>query len=191
MPQDHELEPGEYRARGGIVRKMVPGEALFAIPKARELADKQGRKLGFDFLDDAAVLRMLRLRHYDDTQLRGIGMKLGLPSALALTGLFLYWGGYVQYWESSKSQTTFYVITGAVVAVILILYIVFLARHWGDRARQNVRARAAAYRDIAHTAGRHGAELPEFYPHYGPYPFAANFHPEAAELRLPGEECSS
>ncbi|MXM62453.1 hypothetical protein GR925_03055 [Streptomyces sp. HUCO-GS316] len=189
--EDREPGPGEYRARGGIIRKMVPGEVLAAVPASAELAEAEGRRLQFDFLDDEAVLRMLRLRHLDDAKLHSAGMKLGVPSALILVGLFLYWGGYVQYWESSKSQTLYYAACGAVVAVILLLYVVTLTRHWGNRPRQKVRARAAAYRQIAHVAARNGVQLPDFYPHYGPYPFAANFHPDAEDLELPGEANST
>ncbi|CAL9542805.1 hypothetical protein SUDANB176_04280 [Streptomyces sp. enrichment culture] len=185
--EDREPGPGEYRARGGIIRKMVPGQVLAAFPSARKLAEEEGRRLQFDFFDDEAVLRMLRLRHLDDAKLHNSGMKLGIPSAIILFALFAYWGSYVQYWEDPKSQTIYYAAAGAVVALIVLLYVVSLTRHWGNRARQKVRARAAAYRKIAHVAARDGVELPDFYPHYGPYPFAATFHPDAEELRLPDE----
>ncbi|NUP23148.1 MAG: hypothetical protein HOZ81_45255 [Streptomyces sp.] len=185
--EDREPGPGEYRARGSIIRTMVPGEALAAVPTARELAESEGRRLQFDFFDDTAVLKMLRLRHLDEAKLRSAGMKLGVPSALILVALFVYWGGYVQYWESSKSQSLYYAASGAFVALVVLLYAVTLTRHWGNRARQKVRARAAAYRNIAHVAIRGGADLPAFYPHYGPYPFAANFHADAEELELPDE----
>ncbi|MCF3136077.1 hypothetical protein [Streptomyces olivochromogenes] len=185
--EDRELGPGEYRARAGIIRKMVPGEVLASVPAARELAESEGRRLQFDFLDDAAVLKLLHLRYLDQEKMRSGGMRLGLPSAFVLMGLFVYWGAYVQYWESSKSQSAYYAAAGAVVGVIVLLYVVSLRRHWGDRPRQKVRARSAAYREIAHAAARQGAELPEFYPHYGPYPFAANFYADAADLELPSE----
>ncbi|MEW2450673.1 hypothetical protein AB0896_24470 [Streptomyces parvulus] len=185
--ENKELGPDEYRARGSIVRKMVPGEVLARVPAARELAASEGQRLQYDFFDDQAVIKLLRLRHLDDTRLHSAGMKLGIPSAFVIAGLFVYWGGYVQYWESAKSQTLYYAACGAVLAVIVLLYVVSLARHWGNRPRQKMRARAAAYRKIAHTAAKNGAELPDFYPHYGPYPFAANFHAEAEELDLPDE----
>ncbi|WP_371669812.1 hypothetical protein OG985_20530 [Streptomyces sp. NBC_00289] len=187
---DRELEPDEYRARAGIIRKMVPGANLAAVPAARELGESEGRRLEFDFFDDDAVLKMLRLRYLDQEKLNSAGMWLGIPAAFALVGMFVYWGGYVQYWESSKNQTLYYAACGAVVAFIVLLYVITLTRHWGNRPRQKVRARAAAYRAIAHVAVRHGAELPEFYPHYGPYPFAANFHSDAEELELPDEASS-
>ncbi|MFC8308681.1 hypothetical protein ACFUMJ_02440 [Streptomyces olivaceus] len=188
MPgEDRDLDPDEYKARGNIIRKMVPGEVLSRVPEAREMAVSEGQRLQYDFLDDNAVLKLLRLRHLDESKLHSAGMKLGIPSALVMAALFVYWGGYVQYWESEKSQTLYYAGCGVTLAVIILLYVVSLTRHWGNRPRQKMRARAAAYRKISHTAARHGAELPDFYPHYGPYPFAANFHANAAELELPDE----
>ncbi|GAA4995382.1 hypothetical protein [Streptomyces hyderabadensis] len=188
MPTEgHQLGPGEYRARGNIVRKMVPGEVLSRVPEARELAISEGRRLHYDFLDDEAVLKLLRLRHLDDVKLHSAGMKLGVPSVLIIAALFVYWGGYVQYWESTKSQNLYYAACGAALAAIVLLYVISLTRHWGSRSRQKMRARAAAYRKIAHVAAENGAELPDFYPHYGPYPFAAAFHADAAELEMPDE----
>jgi hypothetical protein len=185
--EDREPGPGEYRARGGIIRKMVPAEVIAAVPEARSLAESEGRRLHFDFLDDDAVLRMLRLRYLDEHRMQKGGVRLGIPSAFVLMGLLAYGGAYVQYWESSTSRLVYYAAAGSVVALIVLLYVIFLTRHWSDRPRQKVRARAAAYRKIAHVAARNGADLPDFYPHYGPYPFAANYYADAAELELPDE----
>ncbi|MFI2616421.1 hypothetical protein [Streptomyces sp. NPDC018584] len=187
MADETAREPGawEYRARGGIIRKMIPGEVLAAVPAARQAAEAEGRRLRFDFLDDEAVLKLLRLRHIDEAQLTSAGKKAGYPLALVLMGLFVYWGGYVQHWESSENQKLFYAGAGAVVGLFVLYFVVTLIRQWGNRARQKVRARAAAYRKIAHIAAEGGAEVPAFYPHYGPYTFAANFHPDADELELP------
>lgn len=184
---DNDREPGpwEYRAREGIIRTMVPGEVLAAVPAAREAAEAEGRRLRFDFLDDEAVLTLLRLRHIDDTQLHNAGKRLAWPTALILFGLFAYWGAYVQYWESARNQALYYAAAGVVVAGLVAFFVGTLIRQWGNRPRQKVRARAAAYRKIAHIAAENGGDVPAFYPHYGPYPFAANFHPEADELELP------
>ncbi|MGV9880521.1 hypothetical protein [Streptomyces sp. NPDC003006] len=164
---------------------MIPGEVLAAVPEARRAAEAEGRRLQFDFLDDDAVLKMLRLRHIDDAQLTNAGKRAGYPLALVLMGLFVYWGAYVQHWESAKNQTLYYAGAGAVVGIFVLYFAITLIRQWGNRPRQKVRARAAAYRKIAHIAAEGGGEVPAFYPHYGPYPFAANFHPEADELELP------
>ncbi|MGW2228066.1 hypothetical protein [Streptomyces formicae] len=186
--KDEEREPGpwEYRAREGIIRKLIPGEVIAAVPAARRAAEVEGRRVRFDFLDDEAVLKMLRLRALDDEQLTRAGKRAGFPAAFILFGVFVYWGAYVQYWESDRNKTLFYAGAGALVAATLLFFVVSLIRQWGNRPRQKVRARAAAYRKIVHIAAENGADIPSFYPHYGPYPFAANFHPEADELELPG-----
>ncbi|MFG3100128.1 hypothetical protein ACGFZL_06370 [Streptomyces sp. NPDC048182] len=117
---------------------------------------------------------------------RAAPTRLSAAEESIIVALFLYWGGNVQYWESTKSQTLYYGACGAALVLIALLYAITLTRHWGNRPRQKVRARAAAYRHIAHTAAKHGADLPEFYPHYGPYPFAATFHADAEELDVSG-----
>ncbi|MEW1923320.1 hypothetical protein [Streptomyces sp. NPDC088360] len=187
MSDEGGREPGpwEYRARDGIIRKMIPGDVIAAVPAAREAAETEGRRLQFDFLDDEAVLKVLRLRHIDDVQMRSSGLKAGIPTALILFGLFLYWGAYVQYWESARNQSLFYVGSGLIVACTLAFFFIMAVRQWSNRPRQKVRARAAAYRKIMHIAAENGGDVPTFYPHYGPYPFAANFHPDAADLDLP------
>lgn len=187
MSEDQDREPGpwEYKAREGIIRKMIPGDVIAAVPAAREAAASEGRRLQFDFFDDEAVLKLLRLRHIDDKQMQSAGVKAGIPTALILFGLFVYWGAYVQYWESARNQSLFYAGAGVVVALTLAFFVTMLVRQWSNRPRQKVRARAAAYRKIAHIAAENGGDVPTFYPHYGPYPFAANFHADAAELDLP------
>ncbi|MEV8016832.1 hypothetical protein AB0O76_10885 [Streptomyces sp. NPDC086554] len=187
MSDDQDREPGpwEYRAHKGIIRKMIPGDVIAAVPAALEAAESEGRRLQFDFLDDDAVLKMLRLRHIDDVQLQNSGLKAGIPTALILSGLFFYWGAYVQYWESARKQSLFYAGAGLVIACTLAFFAVMAIRQWSNRPRQKVRARAAAYRKIAHIAAENGGDVPAFYPHYGPYPFAANFHADAADLDLP------
>ncbi|MER5258972.1 hypothetical protein [Streptomyces sp. NPDC002855] len=183
--EDRDPGPWEYRAREGIIRKMIPGDVIAAVPAAREAAASEGRRLQFDFLDDEAVLKMLRLRHIDDQQMNSAGAKAGIPTALILVGLFIYWGAYVQYWESPRNQSLFYAAAGLIVCGTLAFFCTTVIRQWSNRPRQKVRARAAAYRKIAHIAAENGGDVPTFYPHYGPYPFAANFHSDAAELDLP------
>ncbi|QCX78420.1 hypothetical protein C9F11_24020 [Streptomyces sp. YIM 121038] len=172
--------PGEYRARGDLVRSLVPGAVLAAVPAARAAAEAEGHRLRFDFLDDAAVLELLRLRHLDEAALHRAGVRLGVPTALVAFALFAGWGAYAQHWEPGRDQYLYYGLCGAVGVLVVVLYAVTLTRHWGSRPRQRVRARAAAYRRIAHLARDGGAPLPDAYPHYGPYPFAARYRPEAA-----------
>ncbi|MGW0996717.1 hypothetical protein ACWD5V_26205 [Streptomyces sp. NPDC002523] len=177
--------------RGGEPTRLVPGEVIAAVPGAKALAEQSGRELRFDFLDDRAVLRMLRLRHQDEVALFNAGLKTGLPLALIGFGAAVYWGGVVQYWESSTARVVYAAVVAAVVLVLFALYIRTAASHWGDPVRQNLRARARRYRELAHLARSGGADIPAHYPHYGPYPFAANFHPEADEAETNDGEARS
>lgn len=167
--------------RGGDVVTLVDGEVIAAVPEARRAAEEARRELRFDFLDDQAVLALLRRRHQDEVAMFRAGFAHGMPLALVGFGAVTYWGGVAQYWETSTSRTAYLAIAGVVVAVQLFFFVRSAASHWGDPARQNLRARAHAYRKIAHLARRGGAEVPTHYPHYGPYPFAAKFRPEADE----------
>ncbi|MEV0639629.1 hypothetical protein AB0I77_32785 [Streptomyces sp. NPDC050619] len=165
--------------RGGEPARLVPGEVIAAIPAAKTQAEQAGKELRFDFLDDQVVLRMLRLRHRDEEAMFNAGLKIGVPLAIIGFGAAVYWGGVVQFWESSTARIAYAVAAGIVVLALLAVYVRTAMAHWGDPVRQNLRARARKYRELAHLARREGADIPAHYPHYGPYPFAANFHPDA------------
>ncbi|MDQ1038013.1 hypothetical protein QFZ75_004429 [Streptomyces sp. V3I8] len=167
--------------RGGDRARLVPAEVIATVPEARAMAQSASTELRFDFLDDRAVLRMLRLRHADEEAMFAAGFRTGVPLAVIGFGAAVYWGGAAQYWESGRAQMVYLVVAGAVVLSLLALYIRTAVAHWRDPVRQNLRARARKYREVAHTARRGGAAVPAHYPYYGPYPFAAGFHPEAEE----------
>lgn len=185
---EQELGEWEYNARKGIVRQLVPAAVLLSAPAARHAAEEAGRAVQFDFQDDRAVLNLLRLRRVDELKMSSAGKWIGRPLAALLAAFFVYWGGYVQYWESSRNQKLYYAAAGIVLGALIVIFIITVLRHWGNRARQKVRARAAEYRRIAHIARVAGADVNESYPHYGPYPFAANFHADAEDLELPQKE---
>ncbi|MFJ2906147.1 hypothetical protein [Streptomyces sp. NPDC087212] len=181
---DEATDLGEWEfvgRRGGEPARLVPGAALAAAPGAKALAERSGRELRFDFLDDRRVLRMLRLRHDDEVAMFNAGFKFGVPLAIVGFGAAVYGGGVVQYWESGSARTAYAVAAGAVVLALLAAYVRTAVAHWGDPVRQNLRARARGYRELAHQARREGVAVPAHYPHYGPYPFAATFRPEADE----------
>ncbi|MFJ8491011.1 hypothetical protein ACIRBZ_22050 [Streptomyces sp. NPDC094038] len=167
--------------RGAEAARLVPGEVIAAVPAAKVFAKRSGKELRFDFLDDRRVLRMLRLRHEDETVLFNAGFKTGVPLALIGFGAAVYWGGVVQFWESGTARLVYAAAACAVVLILLAVLVRTAALHWGNPVRQNLRARARAYRELAHLARRGGADVPAHYPHYGPYPFAATFRPEADE----------
>ncbi|MEU9209055.1 hypothetical protein AB0D27_14150 [Streptomyces sp. NPDC048415] len=186
MSEPAELDEWEFIGRrGGEPARLVPGEVLAAVPDARKLADEARRDVHFDFLDDRAVLAMLRLRHLDEQQMFNAGFRTGVPLAVIGFGAAVYWGGAAQYWESSGARTIYVAVAGAAVLILLALWVRAAVAHWGDPARQSLRARAKKYREVAHAARKGGADIPAHYPHYGPYPFAATFHPEAEEVTFP------
>ncbi|MEH0423990.1 hypothetical protein [Streptomyces sp. B21-083] len=166
--------------RGGDVVTLVGGSVLSTVPEAKQAAEKAGRELRFDFMDDRAVLDLLHRRHDDEEDMFKAGLVHGVPLALVGSGATVYWGGVAQYWETGTARTVYLAITAAVVGTQLLLFIRSALSVWGDPVRQNLRARARGYREIAHIARRGGADVPAHYPHYGPYPFAANFRPEVA-----------
>ncbi|WP_369391212.1 hypothetical protein AB5J72_28880 [Streptomyces sp. CG1] len=168
--------------RGGDPARLVPGEVIAGVPAAKALAERSSKELRFDFLDDRAVLRMLRLRHEDEVAMFNGGLKTGLPLALVGFGAAVCWGGVVQYWESSSARAAYAVVAVIVVLLLVAVYVRTAMVHWGDPKRQNLRARARRYRELARLARSEGADIPAHYPHYGPYPFAATFHPEVDEV---------
>ncbi|WRZ91337.1 hypothetical protein OHB54_21025 [Streptomyces sp. NBC_01007] len=189
MSESSELGEWDFIGRRGTEpARLVPGEVIAAVPGARRLAEDASREVGFDFLDDGAVLRMLRLRHQDEQEMFDAGFRTGVPLALVGFGAAVYWGGVAQYWESGRAQLIYLAVTGTAVMVLSGLWIRAAVAHWGDPARQNLRARARKYRDVAHAARRGGADIPAHYPHYGPYPFAATYRPDAGEVRFPDGE---
>ncbi|SEE77412.1 hypothetical protein [Streptomyces sp. Ag109_O5-10] len=174
--------------RGAEATRLVPGEVIAAIPAAKAFAERSGNELRFDFLDDRGVLHMLRLRHEDEVALFNAGFKIGVPLALVGFGTAVYWGGAVQFWESGTARLVYAAAACAVVLLLLAVFFRTAALHWGNPVRQNLRARARAYRELAHLARKGGADVPAHYPHYGSYPFAATFRPEVDEAETVDEE---
>ncbi|MEU0769138.1 hypothetical protein [Streptomyces albogriseolus] len=176
---EQELGPRQFIARrGGDTVTLVDGSVIAGVPEAKLAAEDAGRELRFDILDDEAVLDLLRRRHADEEEMFNAGFKHGVPLALVGFGAVVYWGGVARYWETAASRNAYLAVAAAVAVTQTFFFVRSAMRHWGDPARQNLRARAAKYREIAHIARRGGAEIPAHYPHYGPYPFAATFRPE-------------
>ncbi|MGW5654068.1 hypothetical protein [Streptomyces humi] len=182
MSDSEDLGSWEFVGRRGTDPvRLVPGRVLAATPATKAFAERAGGELRFDFLDDRAVLRMLRRRHQDETAMFDAGLRIGAPLAIVGFGAAVYWGGVVQYWESGTARAVYACAATAVVLILLAVYVRTAAAHWGDPVRQNLRARARRYRELAQLARAEGADVPAHYPHYGPYPFAARFRPEADE----------
>ncbi|WP_406114091.1 hypothetical protein [Streptomyces sp. NBC_01014] len=183
--------PGELEfigRRGGEPVQLVPADVIAAVPAAKRAAEEANRDLDFDFLDDRVVLTMLRERHLDEEAMFKAGFKFGAPLAIVGFGAIVYWGGVAQYWESGRSQWIYEVAAVLAVLTLLFFFVRSAVTHWSDPRRQNLRARARRYREIAHIARSGGGDIPKRYPHYGPYPFAATFNPEVEESRRPEDE---
>ncbi|MFI6852407.1 hypothetical protein [Streptomyces sp. NPDC050416] len=58
---------------------------IAAVPEVKRAAEETRRELRFDFLDDQAVLELLRRRHLDEEDMFKAGFVHGVP--LALVGL--------------------------------------------------------------------------------------------------------
>lgn len=178
MTDQHNLGPWEFIGRrGGDVATLVGGSVIASVPEAKRAAENAGQELRFDFLNDLAVLTLLRRRHDDEEDMFKAGLVHGMPLALVGFGAAIYWGGVAQYWEGA-ARAVYLAAAVAVVGTQLFFFLRSAISHWGDPVQQNLRARARSYREIAHIARRGGADVPAHYPHYGPYPFAAKFHPE-------------
>ncbi|MBR8643171.1 hypothetical protein KEF29_37190 [Streptomyces tuirus] len=180
MSDDNQnLGPREFIGRrGGDVATLIDGSVIAAVPEAKRAAEEAHQELRFDFLDDRAVLELLHRRHEDEVAMFNAGFVHGVPLALVGFGAVLYWAGVAQYWETPASRIAYLAVAGAVLVLQIFFFVRSAISHWGDPVQQNLRARAAKYRQIAHTARRGGADIPAHYPHYGPYPFAATFRPE-------------
>ncbi|MEU3932773.1 hypothetical protein AB0E85_12160 [Streptomyces sp. NPDC029044] len=177
--ENHDLGPWEFIGRrGGDTVTLVGGSVIAGVPEANRAAEEARRELRFDFLDDRAVLELLRRRHDDEEDMFKAGFVHGVPLALVGFGAVLYWAAVATYWETAASRNAYLAVAGTVVAIQTFFFVRSAMSHWGDPVRQNLRARAARYRRIAHIARRGGADIPAHYPHYGPYPFAATFRPE-------------
>ncbi|KFG74393.1 hypothetical protein [Streptomyces mutabilis] len=182
MNDKHGLGEREFIGRrGGDTVTLVDGSVIAAVPEAKRSAEAARGELRFDFLDDAAVLDLLRRRHLDEKEMFQAGFVHGVPLAVVGFGAALYWGGVAQYWEAATPRAVYLAVAAVVVGTQALFFVRSAMRHWRDPVRQNLRARARRYREIVHIARRGGADIPAHYPHYGPYPFAAKFHPEVDE----------
>ncbi|MEV7525085.1 hypothetical protein [Streptomyces sp. NPDC091371] len=194
MADEDDLKDDEFMGRAGpietdyVPRKLVPSRVLAAPPGVRQAAEESGRALQIDFLDDAAVLRMLHLRYWDEATMYESGCGSAFFAIPVPVALFGYWGGYAQYWEPGVGLSAYYAVWALSIVVGLLVIARRARRQWGDRPRQKIRARAKEYRRLAQMARQHGADVPDFYPYYGPYPFAAKFYADAEELELPQEK---
>ncbi|MEU1128417.1 hypothetical protein ABZ383_00885 [Streptomyces sp. NPDC005900] len=178
------LQDGQFVDDGGEVHDLIPATVIASVPEAREAAERYGRAVRFDFLDDQAVLEML-YRRSEDTG------KAGVLGCLFVLPLFVFGAGAWPFWDLVASQRPRSFQIGFIVADTVIvlgaLLALFLLRRRSllDKSNRNMRCRARLYRKIVVIARNGGADIPLLYPHYGMYITSRKFYPEAPEHPVP------
>lgn len=175
---------GKFMGDDGGVHDMVSSSVIAAVPAAKAAAERYGRELRFDFLDDKAVHGLLFHRWEDNRKWRGRGCLASVP-------LFVFGAGAWPFWDlvaSQKSrpfQITFICADTLIIVGLLVGLYLWRRPSLRDPSLRNVRIRARRYREIAGIARRGGADIPATYPYYGMYASSRKFFPDAPELPIP------
>ncbi|MFE0175281.1 hypothetical protein ACFWZ2_23470 [Streptomyces sp. NPDC059002] len=184
MSEYDALQNGQFTDDGGEPHDLVPGSVIAAVPAAREAAERYGREVRFDFLDDQAVLRMLYHRRRDTGKAGVLGCLFTLP-------LFVFTAGAWPFWDLVASekprpfQIGFIAADAVIVCGLLVSLYLLRRRSLLDETNRNMRCRARLYRKIVVLARNGGADVPTLYPHYGMYATSRKFFPEAPEHPVP------
>ncbi|MFF3765874.1 hypothetical protein ACFYYR_17540 [Streptomyces sp. NPDC001922] len=178
------LRFGQFIGDDGGVHSTVASSVIAAVPEARAAAERYGRELRFDFLDDRAVHGMLFHRWEDNRRARGMGCLASIPLSVLLLGAWPFWD-LVASQKAQSFQIAFICgDTGLVVGLLLGLYL-WRRPSLRNPSLRNVRIRARRYREIVGIARRRGAAIPATYPYYGMYASSRKFFPDAPELPVP------
>jgi hypothetical protein len=187
MSTQQRLRFGQFMGDDGGVHNMVSSSVIAAVPAARTAAEKYGREVRFDFLDDKAVHWLLFHRWEDNRRWRKRGCLASVP-------LFVFAFGAWPFWDlvaSEKSRTFQIAFVAADASIVIGLLVgLYLWRRPSLRnpSLRNVRIRARRYREIVSIARRGGADIPVTYPYYGMYASSRKFFPDAPELPVPDQE---
>ncbi|MGW8379632.1 hypothetical protein [Streptomyces sp. ODS28] len=148
----------------GAVRRLIPAQQLIQDPGTAAVAEEQGRRLDFDFRDDAAVTGLLRLRRDEwDTRYRR-GRWTVLPATLLCFPAL----AQASSLKESNDPPIAMALLGANILLILLFltpYFWWVLRVYMSRERKNMRARCNGYRRVVQAARENGADIPRFYPH--------------------------
>ncbi|MFD9462599.1 hypothetical protein [Streptomyces sp. NPDC060027] len=169
------------------VHAMVPSSVIVGVPSARALAEKYGRELRFDFLDEKAVHRMLFHRWEDNRKAGGIGCLGAVPLTVFGFGAWPFWD-LVASQRPRSFQIAFIGLDALIVVGSIVGMYLWRRTSLLDPSMRNVRVRARRYREIAGAARRGGADIPARYPYYGMYASSRRFFPDAPELPMPDAE---
>lgn len=183
------LEFGRFVDDQGTVHNMVPSSVIAAVPEARAAAEKYGREVRFDFLDDRAVHWLLFQRREDTEQGSLIGCLLAVPLLVFGVGAWPFWD-LVASQKSRQFQIGFVVVDALIVCGLIIGAYLARRRTLLDPVVRNVRCRARLYRKIVGIARKGGADIPRLYPYYGMYATSRKFFPEAPDRSVPEQEQS-
>ncbi|MGW4763334.1 hypothetical protein ACWEPD_16805 [Streptomyces pseudogriseolus] len=187
MGDYHALQIDKFVDDQGTAHDMVPSAVIASIPEAKEAAEKYGREVRFDFLDDRAVHWMLFQRREDTEKGSIVGCLFVIP-------LLIFGGGAWPFWDlvASVKSRQFQIAFVVVDALILCGLVIgaYLARRASllDPVTRNTRCRARLYRKIVGIARRGGADIPRLYPYYGMYATSRKFFPEAPDRPIPQQE---
>jgi hypothetical protein len=187
MSDQRGLKFGQFMGDDGGVHNMVSSSLIAAVPAAKAAAEKYGREVRFDFLDDKAVHWLLFHRWEDNRKWRGRGCLASIPLSVFGFGAWPFWD-LVASQKSRPFQIAFICVDALIVVGLLVGLYLWRRPSLRDPSARNVRIRARRYREIAGIARRGGADIPATYPYYGMYASSRKFFPDAPELPIPGED---
>jgi len=187
MSDYHALEAGKFVDDQGTVHDLVPASVISAVPAAKAAAERYGREVRFDFLDDRAVHWMLFQRREDTAKGGFLGCLMAIPILLFGVGAWPFWD-LVASEKSRQFQIGFIAVDAFLLIAPTAALILLRMRGLRQKAIRNTRCRARLYREIVGIARRGGADIPRLYPYYGMYATSRKFFPEAADRPIPDQE---
>ncbi|RZU16930.1 hypothetical protein [Streptomyces sp. BK239] len=184
MSEQTGLPFGQFMGDDGGVHEMVPAAAIIGVPEAKAAAERYGREVRFDFLDDRAVHWLLFYRWEDNRKWRGRGCLAGILMSVLAIFPWPYWDLVVSQ-KPRPFRIAFLCVTAMLVFGLLVGLYLWRRPSLLDPSLRNVRIRARRYRKIVGIARRGGADIPPMYPYYGMYASSRKFFPDAPELPVP------
>lgn len=178
------LKFGTFVDDQGAVHNMVSSSVIAAVPAARAAAERYGREVRFDFLDDRAVHWMLFQRREDTEKASVLGCLLALPMIVFGFGAWPFWD-LVASQKSRHFQIAFIVVDALIVCGALMGTYLLRRRSLIDQTIRNVRCRARLYRKIVGIARQGGADIPVFTPTTGCMPRPGSSSPRLLSALSP------
>ncbi|MEU9645124.1 hypothetical protein [Streptomyces sp. NPDC048188] len=187
MSDYHALEPGTFVDDQGAVHAIVASSVVAAVPEAKAAAERFGREVRFNFLDDSAVQWMLFQRREDTEKGSLLGCLFSIPLIVFGLGAWPFWD-LVASQKSRQFQISFIAVDALIVCAALLAVVLIRRRSLLDPVVRNVRCRARLYRKLVGIARKGGADIPRMYPYYGMYVTSRKFFPDAPERPMPERE---